>query len=120
VRRRPRFAYRLVSFGELRLLRLIARKPATAETHLQEMAHWQLDRLTNTAKACVGTGVGFLLGLLTTQLKDTLAANRALLVIAVVSNAVVIAFGLLVYARLRRFNQIYAEALELLRKLCGP
>jgi len=30
--------YRLVSFGEMRLLRLIARKPTTAETHQQEMA----------------------------------------------------------------------------------
>jgi sulfite exporter TauE/SafE len=116
--RRLRFAYRLVSFGEIRILRLIARRPETAEKHLEEMAQWQLDRLMNTAKACVGTGVGFLLGLLTTQFKDSLAANHALLAVAVVSNALLIAFGLLVYARLRRFNLIYVEALERLRKLC--
>jgi sulfite exporter TauE/SafE len=118
VLRRLRFAYRLVSFGEMRLLRLIARKPGSAETHLEEMAQWQLDRLMNTAKACVGTGVGFLLGLLTTQFKDTLAANHGILGVAVVFNAVLIAFGLGVYARLRRFNQLYVEALEKLRKLC--
>jgi hypothetical protein len=49
------FAYRLVSFGEMRILRKLARRPEPAEDRLHEMADWQYTRLTNTAKACVGT-----------------------------------------------------------------
>jgi hypothetical protein len=111
------FTYRLVSFGEMRILRTIARTPKTAEDRLHEMADWQYARLTATAKGCVGTGVAFLAALLTTQLKNTLAANNTVVGIAAASAFVVIAFGLYVYFRLRRYNELYAQALDKLRRL---
>jgi Flp pilus assembly protein TadB len=119
IKRKLLFAYRLVSFGEMRILRRIAKVPSTAETRLNEMAEWQFARLTNTARACVGTGVTFIAGLLTTQFKDTLVANHTVLAVAVAAAAVVIALGFMVYARLRRYNELYAESLDKLRRLGG-
>ena len=75
------------------------------------MADWHYQRLLGTARACVGTSATFLTGLLVSQFKKELHIDRTWIILAAVGAAMVAAFGLYTYSRVRRQNELYATCL---------
>jgi hypothetical protein len=102
-------------FGPASLLVPLIVYPPTAEERFHEMADWHFQRLLGTARACVGTSVTFLTGLLASQFKEELHVDWPWIVAAAAGAGVVAAFGLYTYSRVRRQNEIYATGLLILR-----
>jgi hypothetical protein len=107
-------------FGPASILIPLIIDGRTAEDRLREMADWHFQRLLGTARACVGTSAAFLTGLLASQFKDELRVDPFWIAFAAAGAAMVAAFGLYTYSRVRRQNELYATCLLILRLLTYP